>query len=88
MKKPYCRPLIVSEQSFDTSALSCGKTPVPPAGSHHWNSAYDTFTGHFGPGFGTGESSSGAPGVGFGPGGTSLFYNYSGLCLTWITYVS
>lgn len=86
MKREYVKPEILSEKSFETSALSCGKLPDPPPGSWHFASAYDTFTGHFGPG--RTESASGSAGVGFGPGGTSQSYGYSGLCTNWITYNS
>jgi len=34
---------------------------------------------------GTSESVSGSAGVGFGPGGTSQSYGYSGLC-NWVGY--
>ena len=46
MKKSYRSPSMFSENSFATSALACGKTTTPPPGSHHFYSAYDTFTGH------------------------------------------
>lgn len=85
--KKYSRPTIFTEKSFETSALACGKTAVPPAGSHHFASAYDTFTGHFGTGFGAG-STSGSAGVGFGPGGTSSNFSYVGLCGTWVLLAS
>ena len=85
MKKVYRRPTLVSEKSFETSALACGKTATPPPGSHHFYSAYDTFTGHLGGGFGASASVSGSGGVGFGPGGTSQSYQYSGLCINWVT---
>ena len=81
MKKAlYSKPVIKSEKSFETSALACAKTTDPPPGSWHTGSAYDTFTGHFGPGMGGNESNSGQAGIGFGPGGTSGSYAYSGLC--------
>jgi len=87
MKREYVRPMIVSEKSFETSALACGKTVVPPPGSWHFQNWYDTFTGHFGAGLGASESASGAVGVG-GIGDTSQSYNYEGLCANWVTYVS
>ena len=66
--KKYSKPTIFTEKSFETSALACGKTATPPAGSHHMASAYDTFTGHFGAGFSPSTSvSPGQAGVGFGP---------------------
>lgn len=80
--KKYSRPTIVSEQTFETTALACAKLTTPPVGSHHFSSAYDTFTGHLGPGMGANSSvSPGQVGVGFGPGGTSLSYNYAGTCV-------
>ena len=89
-KRDYARPRILSEKCFETSALSCGKvigSSVP--GSWHFSSAYDTFTGHLGQGFGTTvESQSGSAGVGFGPGGTSESYYHYGLCENWVTFVS
>jgi hypothetical protein len=88
MRTEYRKPSILSEKSFETTALGCGKTIDPPPGSYHWGSAYDTFVGHFGPGFGPSESMSGSPGVGFGPGATTQSYSYSGLCINWITYSS
>ncbi len=88
MKKKYCRPRICSEKSFETSALSCGKYTSPPPGSWHFSTAYETYTGHFGAGFGASESISGSAGIGFGPGGTSGSYVYSGMCGNWITYSS
>ena len=89
MKKAlYKKPVIKSEKSFETSALACAKTTDPPPGSWHTGSAYDTFTGHFGGGFGGSESVSGSAGIGFGPGGTSGSYYYGGMCGNWITYSS
>lgn len=76
MKRDYAAPTIMSEKSFETSALACGKTTDPPAGSYHFTGAYDTWTGHYGPGMGGSESASGSIGIGFGPGGTSLSYWY------------
>ncbi len=86
--KKYSSPSIVTARSFDTSALSCAKTPDVPPGSFHSGSAYDTFTGHFGGGFGGSESMTGSAGIGMGPGGTSMSVDYSGLCTNWITYSS
>jgi hypothetical protein len=87
--KKYSKPTIFTEKSFETSALACGKTATPPAGSHHFASAYDTFTGHLGSGFGASESvTPGQAGVGFGPGGTSQSFSYVGLCGSWVTLVS
>ena len=93
MRKRYATPCIVSEQCLKTNVLACAKGPSPPPGSHHFYSAYDTFTGHFGPGIteelhGVGASATGSVGIGFGPGGTSLIYGYSGMCLNWVTMVS
>jgi hypothetical protein len=85
MSKAYRTPSIVSDRNFETDALSCAKTPDPPPGSHHFYSAYDTWTGHLGPGFGASASQTGSAGVGFGPGGTSQSYQYSGLCVNWVT---
>lgn len=88
MKKCYTCPWIRTEVSFDTTALSCGKTPVPPAGSHHFVNMYDTFTGHFGPGMGTEESvSPGQVGLSIG-GDTSQSYGFIGLCTNWVTLSS
>ena len=84
MKLPYGKPVILTQQSFETSALACGKTSAGDPGSRHFAGAYDTFTGHFGPGRGASESLSGSAGVGFGPGGTSGSYIYSGLCGNWV----
>lgn len=83
--KKYAKPAVHSERSFETSALACAKTASPPAGSHHFSSAYDTFTGHLGSGMGPSESvSPGTIGVGFGPGGTSSSYAFTGLCGIWL----
>lgn len=88
MKKRYRHPQVSSEASFDTTALACGKTPVPPPGSHHFISAYDTFTGHLGPALGTESSvNPGQAGVGVGL-NTSQSYGYNGLCLNWVTLSS
>jgi hypothetical protein len=84
-RKPYASPSVVSDHAFTGWALSCGKFASPPPGSHHFYSAYDTFTGHLGPGFGASSSQTGSAGVGFGPGGTSQSYNFSGLCINWVT---
>jgi hypothetical protein len=86
--KKYSKPTIFTEKSFETSALACGKLATPPAGSHHFSSAYDTFTGHLGSAMGASETQSGQIGVGFGPGGTSQFYGYGGLCGNWVTVSS
>lgn len=88
MRKTYRKPEILSEEGFESSALACGKTASPPPGSRHFGNAYDTFTGHLGTGFGGSSSVSGSAGVGFGPGGTSGSYGYSGLCGTWVTMTS
>ncbi len=79
-KKRYGRPKVLSEKCFETSALSCGKTSDPPPGSRHFGSPFDTFTGHFQVWLGAPASNSGSYGIGFGPGGTSKSYPYSGLC--------
>jgi hypothetical protein len=91
MTKDYRKPTVFTEKSFETSALSCAKTTDPPPGSWHFSSAYDTFTGHLGGGFGASASVSGSAGIGFGTGGTTMSYRFGaagGLCLTWITYSS
>lgn len=92
MKKKYGSPRIISEKSFETNALACGKTTDPPPGSWHFSSAYDTFTGHLAEAFSASASQSGSVGVGFGTGGTSQSYPYSyglgGLCQIWITFSS
>ncbi len=84
-RKPYASPSVVSDRAFTGWALACGKFPVPSPGSYHFYSAYDTFTGHLGPGFTANESQTGQAGVGFGPGGTSMSYAWSGLCINWVT---
>ena len=86
--RKYRKPSIDCQSSFETSALACGKTIPPPPGSFHTSTAYETFTGHFGGGFGGSESQSGSAGVGFGPGGTSVSDAYEGICGNWITYNS
>lgn len=88
MKKRYGSPRISSEKSFETSALSCAKTNDPPVGSWHFSSAYDTFTGHRSWGLGGSQSVSGATGIGYGTGGTTASYAYSGLCTNWVTFHS
>jgi hypothetical protein len=88
MKKAYSKPSIVSEKSFETSALSCGKTATPPTGSRHFAYSYDTFTGHFGPGFGGAQSTTGSAGVGSGPAGGSSSYGYTALCSNWVSIAS
>ncbi len=88
MEKAYKTPRITSQRSFETNVLACAKTATPPPGSHHFYSAYDTWTGHLGPGFGASASQTGSAGVGFGPGGTSQSYYYTGLCVNWITMIS
>ncbi len=88
MRKEYAAPWIHTEKSFETSALACGKTSDPPPGSWHFTGAYDTFTGHYGSGMGGSESVSGTIALGWGPGGTSNSYGYSGLCSNWVVYLS
>jgi hypothetical protein len=89
MRKPtYRAPSIESARCYETSALACGKTNDPPPGSRHWGTFYqNSFTGHFGPGFGASESNSGTipPGTGAV---TSMSYPYSGLCTNWVTWQS
>jgi len=86
-RKVYARPRILSEKSFETSALACAKTsPVPP-GSWHFGSPFDTFTGHLGHSMPE-SSQSGSAGIGFGPGGSSFSYEYYFLCLNWVQYNS
>jgi hypothetical protein len=87
--KRYTTPTVCTQKCFESSALSCGKSYTPPSGSHHFSSAYDTFTGHLGPGMGASSSvSPGQVGVGFGPGGTSFSYVASGICANWCTLSS
>ena len=88
MRRDYDTPCIITEKCFETSALACAKTTDPPPGSWHFGHPYDTFTGHFGGGFGGDESLTGSAGIGFGPGGTSGSYVASGQCTNWITYSS
>ncbi len=86
--KTYKKPTIESDVFFETSALACGKTPIPPAGSHHFVYTYDTFTGHLGAAMGTQSSQSGQAGLGFGPGNTSMSYGLGGICTNWVTLAS
>jgi len=86
--KVYSKPIVVSDRSFETNALACGKTPDPPPGSWHFAYDYETFTGHFGPGFGGSESQTGSAGLGFGPGGASNSGTISIMCGVWITLSS
>jgi hypothetical protein len=88
MKREYGTPHCITDKCFETSALMCGYTADPPPGSFHFAHAYDTFTGHFGPGFGASESFSGQAGVGFGPGGTTMSYGMTGLCGNWVMFAS
>lgn len=89
MRQDYCKPVIRSENSMETSALACAKTTDSSIGSWHWSSAYDTFTGHLGGGFGGSESLTGSAGIGWGPGGTSFTTSYiGGMCGNWVTYSS
>lgn len=88
MSRTYAKPSIQSDKCLETTALACGLTTDAPPGSWHMSSAYDTFTGHLGSGFGGSESISGSAGIGFGPGGTSQSYGMSGLCGNWVTYSS
>ena len=88
MRKDYAAPQICTEKCFEINALACAKTTDPPAGSWHFSSPYDTFTGHRGGGWGGYESVTGSAGTGFGPGGTSSSYPYSGLCGNWVTFSS
>ena len=91
MKKWYRRPRIFTEKSFETAALGCAKTAVPPPGSHHMTAAYDTFTGHTGtwlgayPTFFTITANT-TTGVGYGGRScTSESYNYATACVGIIT---
>ncbi len=88
MEREYSTPGIISEKCFENSALACGKTTDPPPGSWHLSSAFDTFTGHFHGFTGYPASQSGAVGLGYGYGGTSKSYPYSGLCTNWVLYSS
>jgi hypothetical protein len=88
VRSRYRKPSIETTVAFESTALACAKTTDPPPGSWHTSAAYDTFTGHFGGGWGGSESNSGAAGIGFGPGGTSGSGLYSGMCGNWILYSS
>ncbi len=88
VKSSYTKPRIISAVCFESSALACGKTTDPPPGSFHGSSAYDTFTGHLGPGMGTASSQSPAQaGIGMGI-ATSTSYGFIGLCTNWVTMSS
>ena len=86
----YNKPSMVSEKSFENSALACGKTTNPPPGSYHFMDGSATFTGHAGPAFGGSESISGGSGHSqlYVPGNSSDSISFSGLCLDWVTYSS
>ena len=88
--RKYSKPSMESEQSFEKSALACGKTTDPPPGSYHFKDGTATFTGHAGPGFGGSESISGGSGSPhmYVPGKASESISFTGLCLTWVTYSS
>ena len=88
MKRAYLKPTICTEQCFETGALGCGKMSSGDPGSWHFASPYDTFTGHLGSGFGGSASDNGTVGIGFGPGGTTASYAYSGLCGNWVQLAS
>ena len=83
--KKYDKPDIISNKCFETSALACGKSATAPAGSHHFTTTYDTFTGHLGPFMGSAESQSGAIGLAYGPDSRTMSYGYAGLCANWVT---
>ena len=86
MKKEYKRPSIFSEKTFETYSLSCGKTSIPPAGSHHLTGAFDTFNGHTGtwlgayPTFFTVTANT-TTGIGYNTGCTSQWLDYSSMCV-------
>ncbi len=86
-KRCYRTPFIESERCYETSALACGKTTDPPPGSFHFGH-YLNMTGHIGPGFGGSESVSGTGMASTAPGLFSQSYQYSGLCLNWVTWQS
>jgi len=86
MKKAYRKPHIFSEKSFETSALGCAKTQIPPTGSHHLTAAYDTFTGHTGTWLGAYPSvftvtANTTTGIGYSTGCTSQYMDYSTACV-------
>jgi hypothetical protein len=87
MKNRYRGPHIFTEESFETSALGCAKTTVPPAGSHHLTAPFDVFSGHTGtwlgsyPTFFTVTANS-TTGVGYsGACDTSTYMDYATLCV-------
>jgi hypothetical protein len=84
-RKPYAPPSIVSDKNLEIDALGSARTASPDPRSRHFYAAYDTWTGHLGPGFGVSASQVGSAGVGFGPGGTSQVYGYSGLRVNWVS---
>jgi hypothetical protein len=86
MKRMYKRPSIFSEKTYETYALSCAKIHIPPSGSFHLTSAYDTFVGHTGtwlggyPTFFTVTANT-TTGIGYGTGCTSQYMDYSTACV-------
>jgi hypothetical protein len=86
MKKYYRRPIIFSEKAWETSALTCGLYSLPPAGSHHMTSAYDTFKGHTGSWLGSYPTyftvtANTTTGTGYGTGCTSQYLDYTTACV-------
>lgn len=87
MKKEYKRPRSFSEKTFETYSLACAKLGgIPPAGSHHLTSAFDTFNGHTGtwlggyPTFFTVTANT-TTGCGYGTGCTSQYLDYTTACV-------
>lgn len=44
MRKTYCRPTVVTEKCYETSALSCAKTEA--GGTFHFGEGSTSFIGH------------------------------------------
>ena len=86
-RRAYRPPSSSSEKCYETSALACGKTSDPPPGSYHFRPQI-FLAGHWGPGMGAYESTSGTFMSGTSPMMESQSYSYAGLCSNWVSWQS
>ena len=86
--KKFGKPMILTEKSFESSPLACGKNHRQSFETRHRTSAFDTFQIILNQPASEIDSGEASIEIGFGGGGTPGPYAYFGLCGEWVTFTS